>query len=73
MIDLKALTDRQLVLLLLAAEEELSLRVADSDTLTERVNNWFETLKRTNRILGRYVEQLDREAIKRNPNRGVTQ
>jgi len=64
MIYLSALTNRELVTLLHAAEAELHRRVAEADTLAARVNDWFESLERTNTVLGCYISQRERKAIR---------
>ena len=64
MIDLTALTNRELVNLLHAADAELLRRVAEGDRITTQVNNFFESLDRTNALLVQFVTKHERKAIR---------
>ena len=69
MIDLTALTNRELVTLLHAADAELLRRVAEGDRITAQVNNFFDSLERTNTQLNRNLTRPERKAIQRNAAR----
>jgi hypothetical protein len=71
MIDIGLLTNRELVNLLHEADAELLRRIAEGDSLANRVDFWYASLKRTNTTLGRSITKLEREAIGRNRMGGI--
>ena len=71
MIDIRLLTNRELVNLLHAADAKLHRGIAQSDALNARVNGWFDSLTRANTALSGYISHFERKAIDRDGAGGI--